>query len=347
MTAGNRCRRNVLALTVPIVAVVVVVFGFALDRWVIDSGIEIAPEPAALFPSAPIMDPARQSDLDGAHFDALFAQGIAGLRAGKPGQAAAAFEAARRLGPKVPALYVNLGFARLALGQVDAAVESFETSINLRPAQANAYFGLAEAREQQGDMEAALGAMRTFVHLASEDDRFRRRALSAIWEWEAALGRRPSNGTDAAQTETNEYAQAKGSDLLTAELGRLDGGSGTLAHFRGKTLVLNVWATWCAPCRVELPSLQRLSEKLNPEQYAVVGLSTDEDPDFVREFLREVGVAYPNYLDPGRDVAFGILKIESYPQTLLIRPDGSIAQRIVGARAWDEPEMVANIESVR
>lgn len=340
-------RRHVLLLTIPIIVVAVIGFGFTLDRWVIGGEVEIVPEPAAASrPVAASSTPARQSEVDVAHFDALFARGIAGLRAGKPDQAAAAFEAARVLKPQVPALYANLGFSRLALGQIDAAVESFETSTELRPAQANAYFGLAEAREQQGDLESALGAMRVFVHLTDEEDPFRRRAFSAIWEWETALGRRPPKATQAAPSETGDLAKAIGSDLMTAKLNRLDGGSDTLARFMGKTVILNVWATWCAPCRVELPSLQRLSEKLDPTRYAVVGLSTDEDPDFVREFLRDVGVDYINYLDPGRDVTYGILKIESYPYTLLIRPDGSITQRIVGARAWDAPEMLANIVGV-
>ncbi len=339
-------RRNVLSLVVPIIAAAVIGFGFAIDRWVIGSEVETAPAPTAISPPSPAIEVARQPEVDNAHFKALFARGIASLRAGDPGQAVAAFESAQRLNPKVPALYANLGFARLALEQIDAAIESFESSIALRPSQANAYFGLAEARERQGDWEAALGAMRVFVHLTPEDDPFRRRALSAIWEWETALDRRPSNDSDAAKAETASSEQTKGPDLLKAVLSRLDGGSDTLARYAGKTVILNVWATWCAPCRVELPSLQRLSEKLDSERYAVVGLSTDKDPDFVREFLRDVGVSYPNYLDPGRDTAYGILKIESYPQTLLVRPDGSIAQRIVGARAWDQPEMVENIEGI-
>ncbi len=343
MNLGIGRRRNALFLILPIVAVAVIGFGFALDRWVVVGDIETVPEPAAISPPAPTTPPASQTEVDDAHFEALFARGIAGLRAGKPDQAAAAFEAAQILNPRVPALHANLGFARLALGKINAAIESFETSTNLRPAQANAYFGLAEAWEKQGDLEQALGAMRTFVHLTPEDDPFRRRAFSAIWEWEQALGRLPSNAAEAVQAETGGQAGARGQDLLSVDLNRLDGGSDTFARFIGKTVILNVWATWCAPCRVELPSLQRLSKKLDPTRYAVVGLSTDEDPDYVREFLRDVGVDYPNYLDSGRDITYGILKIESYPQTLLIRPDGSIVQQIVGARAWDEPGMIANI----
>jgi len=95
-----------------------------------------------------------------------------------------------------------------------------------------------------------------------------------------------------------------------------------------------------------LPSLQRLSERLDPQRFAVIGLATDQDPDFVREFLSDVGIRYPNYLDPDRDVTSGILGVTSYPQTFVIRPDGSIAERIVGARAWDAPDMMARIEGL-
>ena len=348
MTVTTRRRRDVLPIAVPVVAAAVIGFGFALDRWVIGSEIEIPPEATGKSQPAVAADSAQQSVIDKAHFDALFARGIGGLRTGNPGQAADAFEAARRLKQDVPALHANLGFARLELGQVEAAIKSFEAAIELRPSQANAYFGLAESRERQGDLEAALGAMRTFVHLSPEDDPFRSRALSAIWEWETSLSQRPPPAAAAiAPDATGAAAQGRGLYLQTAPLIRLDGGSETLARFSGKTVILNIWATWCAPCRAELPSLQRLSDRLDPERYAVVGLSTDEDPDYVREFLGEMGVRYPNYLDPKRDITFGILMIESYPQTLLIRPDGSIAETIIGARAWDRPEMIANIESTR
>ncbi len=301
-----------------------------------------APAPPAAESPRPPGGPVLDEAVTKAHFDSMFARGIAGLRAGDASAAAQAFDAAARLRPEVPAAQVNLGFARLELGQVEAATAAFQTAIALRPAQANAYYGLAEARERQGDLESALGAMKTFLHLAAEEDPFRRRALSAIWEWESALGRHAPAAT-AGETAPPTQAGTPASQIAAAALIGLDGEPASLAAYAGKTLVLNVWATWCPPCRAELPSLQRLSDTLDPAAFAVVGLSTDTDSVLVREFLRDTQVRYPNYLDPQRNVAAGILGIVSYPQTYVIGADGSVVAQVSGARAWDHPDMIAFI----
>ena len=189
--------------------------------------------------------------------------------------------------------------------------------------------------------------------------RRRRRASAAIWEWEAALGRPTADAlapppvlgrAEPAPSHADSDqpgAESSVAGLYSAGLESLEGGAANLAPFAGKTIVLNVWATWCPPCRAELPSLQRLTGRLDPARFAVVGLSIDEDPDYVREFLRETGVAYPNFLDRQRAVAGGLLQVDSYPQTLLIRADGSIGARIVGARDWDADAMLDKIAAAR
>lgn len=114
---------------------------------------------------------------------------------------------------------------------------------------------------------------------------------------------------------------------------------------RGKMLVLNVWATWCPPCRREMPSLERLSKTLDPKRFAVVGLSTDQDERLAAEFLLQNGITFINYFDENARVSreWG-LKV--YPETFLIAPDGTLVHRIPGLREWDSPEMVAELESM-
>jgi len=91
------------------------------------------------------------------------------------------------LQPRMPEAHVNMGYALLGLGKYQAARDFFESATDLRPSQYNGYYGLAIASEELGDTASAVVAMKAFVHLAPSEDRFRRRAESAIWEWETAL----------------------------------------------------------------------------------------------------------------------------------------------------------------
>jgi thiol-disulfide isomerase/thioredoxin len=176
--------------------------------------------------------------------------------------------------------------------------------------------------------------------------------MAAVWEWrdaleqnvtQAAISTSPSDPATPAKTPAPETANVT-ERLAGLPLTRLDGGVDRLALYSGKTLVLNVWATWCPPCREELPALQRLSERLDPNRFAVAGLSIDTDPDFVREYLRDVGVSYVNYIDVAKDVTGTVAGLESVPQTLVIGPDGTLRIRIEGFRDWDDPQIVAQLE---
>lgn len=127
-------------------------------------------------------------------------------------------------------------------------------------------------------------------------------------------------------------------------LQRLDGASSSLAAYGGKLVVLNVWATWCPPCRQELPSLQRLSDKLDSARFAVVGVAGDEDARLVREYLIDKHVTFANHLDPNLERTIAALGTAMLPYTLIVAPDGKVAARLVGEREWDSPAMVAALE---
>jgi tetratricopeptide (TPR) repeat protein len=134
-------------------------------------------------------------------FDHHFRRGVELLQAGRAAESVEIFELARRLRPHVPDLDVNLGFAYLEIGDTASARAAFERAIELRPEQANAYFGLAEALERIGDRAGARGAMRTYAHLTPESDPFRRRALAALWEWEAVSQDRAAPDVTASPPE--------------------------------------------------------------------------------------------------------------------------------------------------
>jgi len=126
----------------------------------------------------------------------------------------------------------------------------------------------------------------------------------------------------------------------------LDGAILDAGSLPGKVLVLNVWATWCPPCRREMPSLQRLADAAAGRGILVAGMTVDRDLNLAREFVRETGITFPNYADPEMAVANGKLQVVGFPETFVVGPDGRLAARVVGERNWDAPEMLGALEAL-
>lgn len=126
-----------------------------------------------------------------------------------------------------------------------------------------------------------------------------------------------------------------------------DGTARSLADFRGKIVLLNIWATWCVPCRTEMPTLDRLQGQLGGPDFGVVALSIDRNgPDAVRKFFGEIGVQHLAVnIDVSGKAAFS-LAVVGLPATLLIDRDGMEIGRLIGPAEWDAPEMVAFLKSV-
>ena len=106
------------------------------------------------------------------------------------------------------------------------------------------------------------------------------------------------------------------------ELPTLDGAQLRLSSLRGKVVLLNFWATWCGPCRKEMPHLQRLREEYPEDRFALIGV-VDEKPDEVREFLAEREITYPSLFDKEHDV-FRTYGVTGIPMTVVIGTDGKI-----------------------
>jgi thiol-disulfide isomerase/thioredoxin len=115
----------------------------------------------------------------------------------------------------------------------------------------------------------------------------------------------------------------------------------SLADFRGKVVLLNLWATWCAPCREEMPSLDRLQQALGGGAFEVVALSLDSGGvEAVRRFYDEVGVrALKVYVDPSMK-ASAALRAPGVPTTILIDREGGERWRKLGPAQWDAPETI-------
>jgi thiol-disulfide isomerase/thioredoxin len=113
----------------------------------------------------------------------------------------------------------------------------------------------------------------------------------------------------------------------------LDGTAVTPEALRGKVVLINFWATWCLPCRVEMPLLQSMSERLREAGLVVVGLSVDHGPDeSVRSFLRQRGVTYPVAV-VGTDVERAFGGVRGYPTSILIDRNGVIRYVVIGPLA--------------
>jgi peroxiredoxin len=151
------------------------------------------------------------------------------------------------------------------------------------------------------------------------------------------VGCRP--GEDGpSKVESVETAPWVGSKAPDFRLPALTGGEWTLSRLRGKVVLINFWATWCIPCRAEMPAMERLYRDVRDQGFEIVGISIDlPESAAVRSFVEERNLSYPVLLDPELAVD-ELYRVQVVPTTLLIDREGSVAYRFVGARDWNEAD---------
>jgi len=108
----------------------------------------------------------------------------------------------------------------------------------------------------------------------------------------------------------------------------------SLKAFRGRVLFLNFWATWCVPCREEMPAMERLSQAYREGGLAMVGVNFKESPAAVKAFMDELHLTFPAVLDRTGSVA-GSFAVRGLPVTYLVDRDGKILWKALGSRRWD------------
>jgi len=125
----------------------------------------------------------------------------------------------------------------------------------------------------------------------------------------------------------------------------LEGEKRSLGSYKGKVVFLNFWATWCGPCRSEMPSMESVYKKFNDKGLEILAVNCAEDQATVRSFMKNEGFTFPALLDlDGRISAnYGV---QSIPTTFLIDRDGMIILRLVGSIDWDSPKIHAALESL-
>jgi cytochrome c biogenesis protein CcmG, thiol:disulfide interchange protein DsbE len=128
-------------------------------------------------------------------------------------------------------------------------------------------------------------------------------------------------------------------------LSDMDGRVHKLAEYRGKALVVNFWATWCAPCRDELPSLERLRDALHGKPFEVLAVNVNEGESRVKRFLNEVPLRLPVLLDRDGE-AQRAWKVRGLPATFLLDREGVIRFWYLGELDWAQPAILRTVESL-
>ena len=130
------------------------------------------------------------------------------------------------------------------------------------------------------------------------------------------------------------------------ELPDIDGNSFRLSAHAGRTVIVNFWATWCPPCREEMPSMQRAWERMREHGVLMIGINVGEDEDTIFQFTADYPVDFPLLMD--RDSAVtGQWPIRGLPTTFVVDPDGRLVYRAIGSREWDDPALLALIRALR
>ena len=125
---------------------------------------------------------------------------------------------------------------------------------------------------------------------------------------------------------------------------RLDSGSVTLTELRGRVVFLNFWATWCPPCKEEMPSMERLYRRHNERGFTILAISIDSDgTDRVAAFVKKLGLTFPIGLDPKLEVA-NRYTVRALPSSFLIDRQGHMVAFALGPRDWDGTAAQAVIE---
>jgi thiol-disulfide isomerase/thioredoxin len=128
---------------------------------------------------------------------------------------------------------------------------------------------------------------------------------------------------------------------FSAEL--LDGTTLRLSDLKGKLVFLNFWATWCGPCRMEMPSMEAQYQRFKDRGFEILAVNYMESNSDVSAFMDEMNLSFPAALDPKGDIA-GIYAIDAFPTTYLIDRNGKIITRLVGAIDWEMPELTGLFE---
>jgi peroxiredoxin len=125
----------------------------------------------------------------------------------------------------------------------------------------------------------------------------------------------------------------------------MDGTIHRLSEYRGQVVIVNFWATWCPPCREEMPSMQRAWEQLKDEDIVILAIDVGEDEDTIFTFTADYPVEFPLLLDLDSRV-IQEWPVRGLPTTFVIGPQGRIVYRTIGTREWDDAALLDTLRDL-
>ena len=128
-------------------------------------------------------------------------------------------------------------------------------------------------------------------------------------------------------------------DITDFTLSDLDNKKISLSSYQGKVIMLNFWATWCPPCRVEMPSMEILHKKMENRNFVMIAVNIRENSSLVKDFIQRNNYTFPILLDETGETA-AKYKIRAIPTTYIIDTKGKLAGVFTGAREWDTDDVV-------
>jgi thiol-disulfide isomerase/thioredoxin len=168
-------------------------------------------------------------------------------------------------------------------------------------------------------------------------------ALAACWILGTAGPARSADLPPLSHSLTRQAPQP----APALKLKGLDGRLHDLGQLKGRVVLINFWATWCPPCRREMPSMERLSQVLKGETFSVLAVDVGEDPDTIDAFASQLDatLSFPILLDT-RSRAMQAWKVAGLPTTFLVDKQGRIVASAIGGREFDHPEIVQAIREL-
>ncbi len=217
----------------------------------------------------------------------------------------------RDLALRIRALPASPNKLRLAMGLAGRATEGDFGKENLQEVTTSLRQTVSEEKPAEDDPYLELASLVRYEHMTGSVD---------SPTFAAAMKRLEDE--DRARNEVN------------FTLNDLDGKAWTLKELKGRVVMLNFWATWCPPCRKEMPDLEALYKQFEPQGLVILGIS-DDDPEKVREFVQKQGTTYPVLLDPGSKVN-ELLHINGIPKTFVYDRDGKIVAQSIDMRTRNQ-----------
>lgn len=136
-----------------------------------------------------------------------------------------------------------------------------------------------------------------------------------------------------------------GEYLPDVNLDSLNGGVKKISDFKGKPLMINVWASWCGPCRSEMSSLQQLAVAYNGKEFNLIGISTDDYRHLAKDFIKSEKLSFDNFIDHNL-VLENILGANTIPLTIFVDAKGKVLEKVRGAYEWNQQQNIKAIGQV-